>query len=393
MQAFAVYMRFLRSISAPLPLSSDTLFGAVCWGISQLGLRSDLADWLRGFSLDQRPGPFTFSSAYPVFFDESNRPSVRFFPLLESFTLTTDDFESLVENYQSDPGCAEEYRKKGFKLTSCTNKQARAQISALWKRIRKTRFVSAGLLDLLASSQIHARDIVTDLLHEGDEYVHIWDALMTMQEYKQLMKAGFNSQRPAFIDEAVQHNQIDRLFGSTVEGALFYDREVYFVERVGLWAILLADPDEFDNFLLPALRYLADSGLGANRSTGKGHFWLDVKPAPSLPSVNDANAVLMLSSYLPAPDEDIAVPGPIAYRLLTIRAKREQKYLPSSGGDAASPPIYKQALRVFAPGSVFPLKPKTVYGRLVQVVPDDQGGPVFQNCAALGLPIFVKETK
>lgn len=397
METFAVYMRLRGSLSAPLPLASETLFGAVCWGISQLGLRSDLAVWLRGYVESQQPGPFTFSSACPVFFDNDDKPLVQFFPQLETFTLTHQDFESLVESYRADSRCTDvykdAYRKKDLSLQSCTGKQARAQVSAVWKRLRKARFLSGGLLDLLARGQVRAREVLADILLEGGVFKHAWDGLMTMQEFHQLKTCGFQSQKPAFLEEAVQHNQIDRLAGSTVEGALFYDREVYFREGVGLWALLHASREEFENMILPALRYLGDTGLGANRSTGKGHFAVSVFPPPKLPQVDEAKAVMMLSTYLPAPDEDITAPGPTAYRLITLRAKREQKFAPAGMVGMTTTPVYKQALRVFAPGSVFPLKTKAVYGRLLQVVPDDQGGPVFQSCAALGLPIFVEEYK
>ena len=128
--------------------------------------------------------------------------------------------------------------------------------------------------------------------------------------------------------------------------------------------------------------------LGANRSTGKGHFNFELAPAPPLPDAGaEANGWVSLSRYLPAVDELPIEGRPLAYRLSTLWAKRERKFV-RPAPDQVTPPVYKRRLRVFDPGGLFPLKRrKAVYGRLAEVVPQEgDGWAVYQS--GLTIPLF-----
>ena len=92
--------------------------------------------------------------------------------------------------------------------------------------------------------------------------------------------------------------------------------------------------------------------------------------------------MMTLSHYLPGADEFDPQAEPLAYTLKTLRPKREQKFLRSSA-DQKSTPIYKQAMRVFEPGSVFALRAKKeIYGKLARLTPPEQEA-IFQSGAAL----------
>ncbi|RPH56819.1 MAG: hypothetical protein EHM81_12560 [Chloroflexi bacterium] len=186
-----------------------------------------------------------------------------------------------------------------------------------------------------------------------------------------------------FESEAMQHNQIDRMAGATVDGMLFYREETFFAPGAGLWALLRADEQDFARYIHPALRYLADTGLGADRTSGKGQFEITVESAPTLPRVKSPRAMMTLSHYLPVIGEFDPQGEPLAYALKTLRPKREQKYSRPLLDGQKSAPIYKQAVRVFEPGSVFPFKnKKELYGRLARLTPAGQEA-VFQSGATL----------
>jgi CRISPR type III-A-associated RAMP protein Csm4 len=152
--------------------------------------------------------------------------------------------------------------------------------------------------------------------------------------------------------------------------------------------LLKTDEATLEQLIRPALRYLADTGLGANRTAGKGQFRIEVTPAPALPDAGEsANGVVMLSRYLPRPTEWSPAQRPLAYKLVNLAAKREQKFVRAVPGQVTTP-IYKRRLRMFEPGCVVPYQKidGDVYGQLVEVVPDEGDGyRTWQSGLAIGL--------
>jgi CRISPR type III-A-associated RAMP protein Csm4 len=340
-------------------ISSDTLFGAVCWGMQALGLKPDLAEWLGAAGAP----PFAFSAPLPVWLDGEGA-RVRFYPRPASF-------EARLE--RSAPTATKEARL--------------AQADGAKER-KGLEWVSAGALALIATGALRLEEV-------GGESspVQVWgQALLTDAEAAALTGAGIDKGSNFWGTGAVQRNHIDRVLGATVEGLLFYQVETAFHPQAGLWALLRAEQADLDGLIRPALRYLADTGLGGKRAVGKGQFdiWIEATP-PKLPHPANANAVMLLSRYLPAEDELAALNAPsAAYRLVTLRPKREQKFARDYG--TATPPIYKGMVRMFEPGAVFPLPgSKPIYGRLAEVVTAADGGPVYQSGAAIPLPIHVQE--
>ena len=360
MNTYAVYFK-PRGALASWPLASDTLFGAVCWGVRMLGLMDD--DQLTAWLESQRESPlFAFSHAFPAYLKGGS--PLRLYPRPATFQSTFADFDALALEWQ---------KQKGGTL-----KTAKAKLAEAGKSFKRLGYVSEGTLAEIIAGRLKPVDGLQAMLFDTSAVTAKAGTLCTKSEAKQLPEKLFQS-------EAMQHNQIDRMAGATVEGALYYRDETFFAPGAGLWALLRAEPADFEQYIHPALRYLADTGFGADRTSGKGHFEIDVQPAPLLPQAATPHGMMTLSHYLPIAGEFDPQAEPLAYALKTLRPKREQKYPRLLPPGQKTPPVYKQAMRVFEPGSVFPLKiQKAVYGRLARLTPPEQEA-VYQSGAALML--------
>jgi|YNPMSStandDraft_2_1061718.scaffolds.fasta_scaffold01133_5 CRISPR type III-A-associated RAMP protein Csm4 len=358
MKTYAVYFTPCGSL-ATWPLASDTLFGSVCWGIRWLGLMSDkeLADWLENHRMNP---PFAFSHAFPVWF-QSQEP-IRFYPRPATFRLADRDFDDLASSLRA--------------RAKITLKSAKVEVVSVAKRLKNVSFISERILSDITTTGLKAGNILQNLLLKQNTFSIKGQLLCTATENHLLPNIIFAS-------EAMQHNQIDRLAGATVEGMLFYREETFFAKGGGLWAILAAEEEDMKRYLQPALHYLADTGFGADRTVGKGQFAIHCEEF-SLPlKTAHKTSMMTLSHYLPLPEEINLQAQPLAYTLKVLRPKREQKYLPSGLTEQTTSPIYKLAVQVFEPGSVFALqREKNIYGQLARLTPPDDT-PIYQSGAAI----------
>ncbi len=356
MKDYAIYFTPLGSL-ASWPLSSDTLFGAVCWGIRTLGLMDDkqLLVWLKG---NRHSPPFAFSHAFPLQLENK----LRFFPRPNSLQTSTTDIETLSVEYKT---------KNNTNL-----KTSKAKIIEIGKKIKNIKYVSESVLNQIIHNNLGAIDIYRSILFDQGEVTNNSYAILTKKEAADVPDR-------LLITEAVQHNQIDRQAGSAAEGMLYYRAETFFAPGAGLWALLRCEDEIYQEYLLPSLRYLEYTGFGLDRTSGKGHFHIDVNPLSSLPASKSPRAMMTLSRFLPQKGELSLKGAPLAYTLITLRPKREQKFPRSLPPDVSSTPIYKRSLRVFETGSVFPFTiSKEIYGQLVRVTPSNHE-PVYQSGAAI----------
>ncbi len=250
MKTYAVYLLPHGSL-ATWPLASDTLFGAVCWGMRWLGLMNDeeLTHWLEEQRLKPR---FAFSHAFPAWLQEPKK--IRFYPRPANYFPSHEDFDSLALSWQS-----------AQKHEQITLKAAKAVVVSITKQLKKISYLSESVLKKIITEGLHPRDILSSILFASRKFSIKGQVLCTEEEGQQLPNALFST-------EAVQHNQIDRMAGATVEGMLFYRDETFFSKGAGLWAVLVAEEEDFKRFIQPALNYLADTGFGADRTVGKGQF-------------------------------------------------------------------------------------------------------------------------
>jgi CRISPR-associated protein Csm4 len=366
MSTYAVYLYPRGPLASPL--SSETLFGAVCWGIQTLS--GDVGQLLAGFV----PPLFAFSAAFPMLSIGKNH--LRFYPRPITFEASPAIVRKVATVYAAQHGC--------------TLKAAQVKVAETIKRdLKPVNYLSESLLIRVVSGQFTVEQWLLAMLNESKkDIVRVGNLLLTSDEYNRWPQKA-ERDVPLTRSTPRLHNQIDRVAGATVEGLLFYQNEINFGPGAGLWAALRASQQNVDSLVRPALRYLQDTGFGANRSVGQGHFDIMLEPLTTLPDGgSQANGFMTLSRYLPAPGE-VTEDAPLAYKLITLRGKRESRF-PQPDQGMATPPIFKRSLRVFEPGSVFPLtQRREVYGRLAEAIPaENNAGPTFQS--GLALPIFLR---
>lgn len=366
MKTYAVYLEPKGSLVSEL--HSDTLFGAICWAIRLLQGAEPLEEMLANFN--EQP-QFLLSSAFPYL--QWNDQIVRFFPKPQLPELQSGVVEELTRE-----------KAKGIARSQLEFKRAKVEVIERLKDIKKIAYVSEGILKGIVVGQVDIKKLYQRLTYQGampEDVERIGNALITTGERKQIDP---DAEIKSFLREAdVQRNQIDRVAGSTVEGLLFFDKQTFLRQEIaGLWFILRTDDLET---LKPAFRYLEDTGIGGERTVGKGHFAipLDHIEEFQLPDAGiNADCFVSLSRYLPQDGEISFDSTPLSYTLLNLRAKHESMF-PEPGQ-----PIYKKQVRLFVEGSIFPLKERRdFYGRIVEV---DQlkGRTVWQN--GMALPLFAR---
>jgi len=317
------------------PITSQTLFGATCWALAALG--EDVGRWLAGFA----PGkpPLAFGSA---------------FPYLRAANGTAKPVLLLPRPRFRIPGAVVE-AAAGNK-----NPEQIRKVVDTAKKIQQVRYLSTTVSAALQNGQ-QSGELLGQVLN--NTLILRAGALLTRAEHDDIWRSknGKEDKRERLKPAYIQRNSVDRLAGATVEGALFQEEQTFYLPgQAGLWAGVVAEAALWPK-LEAAFRYLADTGLGSERTLGKGHFcfewmqWDKFFPAPQ-PA---AGRFINLGQYIPAaPDEA----RPLAYELLAIRQKAENRY-PSGAAR-----VYVAALRAFAPGGVFEATAtRAVYGQLVEL--------------------------
>lgn len=235
------------------------------------------------------------------------------------------------------------------------------------KRFKSVRWLSQGVFDrLLDGQEITSGEI--DILPGG--------AALTFEEFE---TAPELKEARAWAMSERQRVSVDRL--GVGDGGLFFFALQFFAPSAGLWFVAGMDEAEAGRFR-GALDFLGDTGIGADRNSGLGHFRVAEDEVYSPPAGRNRNGYTTLSLFNPGSKEDLdRLLNPSAYRLTTRSGW-------ITGATIGRPPI-----RVFAEGSYFSVKPK---GRVVEMLnqsvrerfelPIDHGAPrdfraVFLPCA------------
>lgn len=339
------------------PITSQTLFGATCWALAALG--EDVGQWLAEFA-PGRP-PLAFGSA---------------FPYLRGANGTTETVLLLPRPRFRIPAAVVD------KEAGATDPERIRKTIDTAKKIQQARYLSAAVSADLQNGR-QPGDLLGQVLN--DNLMIRAGALLKKAEHDAIWKStnGKKDKRERLKPAYIQRNSVDRLAGATVAGALFQEEQTFYLPgQAGLWAGVAAEAKLWPK-LEAAFRYLADTGLGSERTLGKGHFRFEWQPWESWFPREDqktAQRFINLGQYIPAaPDEA----RPLAYELLAIRQKAENRY---PTGDR--PRVYTAALRAFAPGGIFEVTAaQAVYGQLVELtqLPDRT---VYYN--GLTLPLWGK---
>lgn len=295
---------------------SDTLWGALVqqWSLLFDESPADLA----------RDCPFLVSSCFPLVRDR------RFYPLPEAA------LEAL-----------------GAELSA----SGEAQKELRFKDIKKIRYLGEPLLQRLLEGELLQ---LADLADEGSHLPRVDD-----------------KGKPHSLDVQRPRQRIDRLTGSVEQGGFFYCTDKYFASENGLFFLMACEDDTVRRRFEAALLLLGDSGLGADRSIGRGRFRMSIHtPALALPE--NAGQHLLLSLCHPTREEVLA--GRLKDALYRLERRSGHAGAPGVGS------LRRTDLWVLAEGAVLPAP---LQGDIPEVIA--AGGPaphpVYRYGRALTLPM------
>lgn len=168
-----------------------------------------------------------------------------------------------------------------------------------------------------------------------------------------MLRAG----QPWMLDER-QRVHVDRL-GLQPEGGLFFFALQFFAPWSGLW-FLSRGPADVLQRLRSVLDYLGDTGLGADRNSGLGHFKVAEVSEPAaeglLPAPETTTGHVTLSLFNPGAHDDLQ-------QLLRASAYS----ITRRSGWISQSTIGRPPIRVFTEGSFFAQKP---VGRVTPMLPE-----------------------
>ena len=367
MEIYAIYIRPKSSfITWP---ASETIFGAICWAIYHIYGEPVLEEILKDFN--NRP-KFILSSAFPYL--QRNNSIVHFFPKPLLAELKSHEVEELAEQETNQVVKRED---KALDL-----KRNIIIVSENLKELKRVFYVSEVLFEEIVNGSINIREIYYRLKKRGSaprDIEKLGNSLISFGERDKIDPEG--ALKTLLTEADVQRNQIDRVAGSTVEGLLFFNKETLLHRDHG-GLLFLVKTDDFE-FLKPLFRYIQDTGIGGERTSGKGHFEIAWDENPyRLPEAKNPNIFITLSRYLPSEDERDFYQGVASWNLLNLRQKRETMYSPKSKF------ISKDLLRMFSEGSIFHLRKKKEYYGKIEQIEFSGANPVYRN--GLALPVFAK---
>ncbi|MEW6616520.1 MAG: type III-A CRISPR-associated RAMP protein Csm4 [Thermodesulfobacteriota bacterium] len=332
--------------------SSDTLFGAICWGIKRLYGEEKLLEILQGFSTNKPK--FVLSSSFPLLQNEPGT-SVAFYSKPINQGLSSKDIEEIGRTA----------KEKKFK-------KAMVEVITKYKKFKKAEYLSESLFND-AVNGMPERALFEGYL--SDKIKPTGSMLMRDSEYTAIF-AEFDSK--VYKASTVQKNYIDRLTMSTgEEGQTFYQQETYTSNIFNFHFLVMTDDTEF---LLPVFKYLEDKGIGGNRSTGKGRFKIEIMGEKVLPNSSNSKTFASLSRYIPQADEIEWESDRNFYEVFPYRSKVD------SEAEFKGEDIWKSKVMYLKEGSCLEAKVrKECYGR-IPVVKEIDGYKIYQN--GLTIPVF-----
>ncbi|MFH1581741.1 MAG: type III-A CRISPR-associated RAMP protein Csm4 [Pseudomonadota bacterium] len=299
-------------------LHSDTLFGAICWGIRMLFGEERLVQVIDEYKTSP---PFLLSSAFPFKFDGKDYKYFLPKPVLKPLTI-----KNLAQFIEKAEDKKETYHSKKLHAIEIANK---------YKKFKKIKLIGISSFRKILKRPDEA-ELFTDYLD------------------KHLIE-------PRYCRNGVeQKNSLDRLTNSTTgSGNTFYIPEMAYREKFGLYFLMKSQ--NINEYIKPVLHFLEDSGIGPNARTGKNWFKVEVNEKAFLNRNNShtGNSFITLSRYIK--NEPINAEDSF-YQSYSVRSKVESR-LEFAGED-----VWKHRVSYFTAGSVINPENKAKYfGKLAPV--------------------------
>lgn len=248
---------------------SDTIFGAVCWGIRLSEGEERLEEVLQRFADDDPP--FQLSSAYPVVAPEDEKRRTHLLPR------PTIPMQSAIDTIGK-----------------------KAQIDA-FKRWQRLNYIPESLFHKIVSGEVPQKKIIDIfsntgltitvdglsyrragqfLLPDFDYSTHQFQAFDVQERQGERAERESTDWRP-FRSAERMRNAVNRLSNGT-EGQLFNSRSVHVADGSAIYIAINGDI----NLVLTGLATIQDHGIGGDKSVGKGTFELGMLDEIELPSAD-----------------------------------------------------------------------------------------------------------
>lgn len=305
MKNFTFYFKSPSGFKDNLP-RSDTLFGAICWGIKLFYGEQTLIDFLASYEQDNPP--LIISSTFPCL--NSSNDVIHFFPK---------------------------------PITKPRNIPTTVDDSQNTKKLKDVAFVCELLFQKFISF--------------GHNY---------LDEYDNGEKLNFSNNEkfvstkfvffPKITLESIPGNTINRLTGGTLEGKLYNTTELFLSKHTEAYLLAKIGENWIDK-IIAILRFFGDKGLGGDSSVGKGNYLLKVKEGFPIEELTTGNSWINLSLYYPKSSEWSYFQKNHEhawYSIIKRRGKMEVSFQQTS-----SP--WKKSLLMIEEGSTFPLIPNVSF--------------------------------
>lgn len=199
------------------------------------------------------------------------------------------------------------------------------------KKVKKIQFVDQALFEKL----INGEKPEFSSLHFPQKQTNV--ALLN--------KCEALDQEAIYAIYEVPRVTVDRYSNSGAEGQIFYFSQLVFNQQAGLYFLVWFRDEQARYHFEAALRLLADEGLGADRTVGRGFFSFS-REQMELSVPQKADYFTTLSLYFPKQSELSKILGPSSY----FRLVKRKGYAAHEGLRG----FRRKMVRMFAEGSVFP---------------------------------------
>lgn len=335
MTELTIYLKSLGGFKDGTP-RSDTLFGALCWGIYLFYGDEVFMNFLKSYQ-ENEPAVL-LSSSFP-FFNENNN-LIHLFPKICSQPI---ELPSTVKDYK------------------------------IAKRFIKSEYIDGAIFQ--------------EIIDNGYGEQYLWDNFL-QGSYLMSSDGKIISKKKIeflpFKSQIIPGNAIDRINAGTIKGKLYHTRELFFSSNGGVF-ILLRCADNWVNKILAIFRFFGDKGIGGDFSVGKGCYTLEVKEKFPFNEPKEGTHWVTLSLYYPTNEEwqyYRKKSYDCWYKIAARKGKIESSFSQSTD-------IWKKTVIMVEEGSTFPvIRNQKIYGSLPVVKEMANGVKILQY--GLGFVIRIR---
>jgi CRISPR-associated protein Csm4 len=265
-------VRFSTNTTLGTPLHADTLWGHLVVYYGYRYGQDALGDLLEQFEEDP---PFVVSDGFPEGYLPRPRLELNEGDMADLTDLVSQEFDDV------DP---------------------RMVVAQVMDHFRKSQFIRRSTLEQFKDG-LSLKSILSEIIKQGIKPVDDIDPRKldeSIREYQIADKLGYDPDvwRPdiEFKTSEEIKNVVNRMTGSSDK--MFGQHELYWDGNLDVYFRIF--DDRWHDLLDEVLEDIELTGYGKNKSTGKGHLIVESVDEVELPSADDSNAFVSLSSFVPA---------------------------------------------------------------------------------------------